>query len=206
MNRYPYGLSIKEIGLITYNKEIYVLSPIVFWHITANQYNIKRQSNHYDIFASNVWDRFIFVIIIYLAIKLLLFFPLLSRSMMTARPLWLPNGQYKNSMSWMMSIEVYRASSSSLAAPPSRPRPFVSKTIFIPQSVCAVPGTNPGCFTWSAFTISLLQDWICNNNYQMVIKTNNLYFLFKQISSLQIALLLQPFCRLLPGCDIFFYS
>lgn len=130
MNRYPYGLSIKEIGLITYNKEIYVLSPIVFWHITANQYNIKRQSNHYDIFASNVWDPFIFVIIIYLAIKLLLFFPLLSRSMMTARPLWLPNGQYKNSMIWMMSIEVYRASSSSLAAPPSRPRPLVSKTIY----------------------------------------------------------------------------
>lgn len=106
------------------------LRYIVFWHITANQYNIKRQSNHYDIFASNVWDPFIFVIIIYLAIKLLLFFPLLSRSMMTARPLWLPNGQYKNSMIWMMSIEVYRASSSSLAAPPSRPRPLVSKTIY----------------------------------------------------------------------------
>lgn len=29
-----------------------------------------------------------------------------------------------------MSIEVYRASSSSLAAPPSRPRPLVSKTIY----------------------------------------------------------------------------
>lgn len=93
-----------------------------------------------------------------------------------------------------------------LSWPPRSPGPahFCLKR-FIPQSVSSARNKSR-LFYLERLPDFLLQDWICNNNYLMVIKTNILYFLFKQISSLQIALLLQPFCRLLPGCDIFFYS